>query len=394
MARSKNEVASMKNMDALIGAIQQTNQQFLKHVQKQVNSAMTLRNWIIGYRIFEYEQEGEDRAQYGERLLQKLAERLKGAGVKGLSFTNLLLFRKFYRVYPQMVDVAGSFMQISDIQYNEIYQSVSDKFKRDSSQHKKIGQAVTDQFKGYSITPAETLLNKLSFSHFIELIKCDSTDKRHFYEIETINNNWSVRELQRAISSKLFERTGKAANKKTLQEGLESDTFHNPDTFIRNPYVLEFLGIEGQEPSSESQVEEAIINHLHSFLLEMGRGFCFEARQKRITFNNTHYRIDLVFYHRILKCHVLIELKLDKFTAADVGQMNMYLNYFKDNEMQENDNDPIGIILCTDKDETLVKYATAGLSQNLFISQYLSNLPSEKQLKDIIEEEQAKIQAK
>lgn len=374
MAKTKNEITSMHNLDALVGAIQQTNQQFLKQVQKQINTALTLRNWIIGYRIFEYEQQGEDRAQYGERLLHKLAERLKGAGIKGASFTNLLLFRQFYRVYPQIIHVAGNFIKLSDYQLNTIYQSV------------------TDKFEGLQATSANTLVNYLSFTHLVELIKCDTTSKRIFYETETINNNWSVRELQRAITSMLFERTVKRKDGKVVLEDHREKSPESPEIFIRDPYILEFLALEGQAPSKETNVEEAIINHLQSFLLEMGRGFCFEARQKRITFGNTHYRIDLVFYHRLLRCHVLIDLKLDKFTAADVGQMNMYLNYYKDNERQEYDNDPIGIILCADKDETLIKYATAGLSQNLFISKYLSNLPSEKELKDIIEEEQRKIQ--
>jgi len=165
-----------------------------------------------------------------------------------------------------------------------------------------------------------------------------------------------------------------------------------PDDIFRNPYVLEFLGLEEKQTYQETDLEIAIINHLQSFLLELGRGFCFESRQKRITFDNTHYKIDLVFYHRILKCHILIDLKLGEFTHADAGQMNVYLNYYKENETHENDNPPIGVILCAGKNETLVKYATSGLSQKVFVSKYLINLPSEEQLKNIIEKEQDKIQ--
>lgn len=155
--------------------------------------------------------------------------------------------------------------------------------------------------------------------------------------------------------------------------------------------MLEFLGLEEKAIYTETDLEQAIINHLQSFLLELGRGFCFEARQRRITFDNTHYRIDLVFYHRILKCHVLLDLKIGEFTHADAGQMNVYLNYYKDNEMQEDDNPPVGIILCANKNENLVKYATSGLPQQMFVSKYLINLPSEDELRMIIEDEQRKL---
>lgn len=171
----------------------------------------------------------------------------------------------------------------------------------------------------------------------------------------------------------------------------ESAKKFEPENVFRNPYVLEFLGLEEKQIYSESDLEQAIISHLQSFLMEMGRGFCFEARQKRITFDNTHYYIDLVFYHRILKCHILTDLKLGEFTHADSGQMNVYLNYYQENEMIEGDNPPVGIILCAGKNESLVKYATAGLSRQIFVSKYLINLPSEDTLKKIIEEEQKKL---
>jgi len=164
-----------------------------------------------------------------------------------------------------------------------------------------------------------------------------------------------------------------------------------PEDIFRNPYLLEFLGLEEKASYTETDLEEAIINHLQKFLLEMGRGFCFEARQRRITFDNTHYRIDLVFYHRILKCHVLIDLKMEEFSHGDAGQMNVYLNYYKENESEKGDNAPIGIILCAGKNESLVKYATAGLAQKIFVSKYMTNLPTEKQLMNIIKEEQGKI---
>nr|WP_255373058.1 PDDEXK nuclease domain-containing protein [Chitinophaga sp. YR573] len=189
----------------------------------------------------------------------------------------------------------------------------------------------------------------------------------------------------------LFERTGLSTDKQAVLKSHIKEEPLKPEDIFRNPYMLEFLGLEEKAIYTESELEEAIINHLQTFLLEMGRGFCFEARQKRITFDNTHYHIDLVFYHRILKCHVIIDLKIGEFTHADAGQMNVYLNYYKENELNEGDNPPIGIILCASKSENLVRYATAGLPQQVFVSKYLINLPSEHELTNIIEEEQYKL---
>jgi predicted nuclease of restriction endonuclease-like (RecB) superfamily len=210
------------------------------------------------------------------------------------------------------------------------------------------------------------------------LLKADTQLKRNFYEVQAIKNNWSVRELKRAMNSLLFERTGLSTDKEAVLRKFSKENDLKPEDVFRNPYLLEFLGLEEKLSYSETDLEEAIITHLQNFLLEMGRGFCFEARQKRITFDNTHYRIDLVFYHRILKCHVLIDLKMEEFSHADAGQMNVYLNYYKENEMQQGDKSPVGIILCASKNEALVKYATAGLPQKVFVSKYMINLPSSR----------------
>lgn len=239
------------------------------------------------------------------------------------------------------------------------------------------------------VTPL-LLLNHLSFSHFIELIKVEEVGKRNFYEVHAIKNSWSVRDLKRAINSLLYERTGLSKDEDSVQKNFTNEKDLIPEDVFRNPYLLEFLGLEEKSSYSETDLEEAIITHLQKFLIEMGRGFCFEARQKRITFDNKHYRIDLVFYHRILKNNILVDLKLGEFDHADAGQMNMYLNYFKENEMQPGDNLPVGIILCAGKNETLVKYATAGLAQKVFVSKYMINLPSEKVLKKIIDDEKLK----
>ncbi len=372
---------TVNNLEQLTTAIQQTNTFFLNKVQKQVNAAMTLRNWLIGYHIMEYEQLGEDRAEYGQKVLETLSARLKAKGLKGMAETNLKLFRQFYNLYPQ------------------IRQTVSDEFKDIDLQFVRICQTVPDQFAktdGIQTSPETTqlspllLINHLSFSHFIELLKADSETKRRFYEEQAIQNNWGVRDLKRAIESLLYERTGLSTNKAATLQDFSKKTDPLPEAVFRNTYLLEFLGLEDKAPYTESDLEERIITNLQHFLIELGRGFCFEARQKRITFDNKHYRIDLVFYHRILKCHVLLDLKIGEFDHSDAGQMNMYLNYYKENESHNGDNPPIGIILCSGKNEALVKYATMGLPQQVFVSKYLVNLPSEKELKQIVEDEKEK----
>jgi predicted nuclease of restriction endonuclease-like (RecB) superfamily len=236
--------------------------------------------------------------------------------------------------------------------------------------------------------PVNKLLTSCSFTHFIELVKIEDELKRTFYEVETIKGNWSVRELKRQIGSLLYERVGLSVDKKSLLQSLENKTeIFNPSAIIKEPYILEFTGLEAKEIYSETDLETALLNHIESFLLELGTGFCFEARQKRISIENEHDRIDLVFYHRLLKCHVLVDLKVRAFSHADVGQMNFYLNYYKNEISMSSDNPPIGIILCTEKNNIKVEYATAGLDKNLFVSKYKIMLPSTKELEELVKED-------
>jgi predicted nuclease of restriction endonuclease-like (RecB) superfamily len=344
----------------LVEKISNTHLYFQKQAAKQVDTFLTLRNWVIGYYLFEYEQQGADRATYGDKLYKNVSQKLKENGLSGMSFTNLHLFKQFYLIYPQII------------------QTVSEQFNI-----KQISQEIE---KTHPNSPEiKKLLSKLTFSHFVELLKADSSIKRAFYEIESIKNGWSVRDLQRAMNSLLFERTGLSHDKKgVLEAHVATEQNTDPSLLIRNPFVLEFLGLPENKQFSESQLESTIIDKLQSFLMEAGRGFCFEARQKRITFDNTHYKIDLVFYHRILKCHVLIDLKIGEFSHADAGQMNVYLNYYREEEMTDGDNLPIGIILCSHKNESLVKYATGNLNQQVFVSKYLINLPKEEELIQLV----------
>ncbi|MBC9913806.1 PDDEXK nuclease domain-containing protein [Chitinophaga varians] len=363
------------NIEKLVYDIRETNQYFLSHIQKQVNTALTLRNLIIGFYIVEYEQKGEDRAGYGRGLYKNIILRLNETGVLSIRERHLYLCKDFYKAYPHFFQGTVFGYYYADLQRIGILRTLS---------AKSSGSANT-------AVEVDSLITQLSFSHFIELLKLDMPLKRCFYEQEAIKNNWSVRELQRAINSLLYERTGLSLDKEFVMKGQIREQVLKPEHVFRDPYMLEFLGLEEKNAYSETDLEEAIINHLQTFLLELGRGFCFEARQRRITFDNTHYRIDLVFYHRVLKCHVLLDLKIGEFTHADAGQMNVYLNFFREHEMSEGDNPPVGIVLCASKNENLVRYATAGLSQQVFVSKYMINLPSETELARIIEEEQEKM---
>jgi predicted nuclease of restriction endonuclease-like (RecB) superfamily len=328
-------------------------------------------------KLREHEQKGQDRAEYGDKLYCRIASKLMGAGLASIRERHLYLCKDFYMAYPEILRTVSAKMYLTGFQDNAILPAVTE----ESSSKNENSQSVDPGL----------LLTRLSFSHFIELIKADAGLKRNFYEVQAINNNWSVRSLSRAINSLQYERTGLSRDKKAVMDENLKTTGTKPEDVLRDPYILEFLGLDEKPSYTETDMEAAIITNLQTFLLEMGQGFCFEARQKRITFGNTHYRIDLVFYHRILKCHVLIELKMEEFTHSDVGQMNVYLNYYKENEVQQGDNSPIGIILCAGKDEALVKYATMGLSQKVFVSKYLVNLPTESQLQKIISIQKEKL---
>ena len=382
----------MDNLQELIALIGETQHYFKHQAQRQVNTALTLRNWLFGFYIVEYEQNGADRAKYGDKLIERLSKELGKKQLKGFSPISLRMCRQFYVTYPQIQQSLAVELYLKGFQGVEILQSVTAKLlSAENSDSKSTNISLSPIFQsvsGKSQIDVDRLINQLSFTHIIELLKADTPLKRSFYEVEAVSNSWSVRELQRAMNSMLFERTGLSTNKEAVLEKHIRQERLLPEDIFRNPYMLEFLGLSEKIEYSESDLEQAIITHLQTFLLEMGKGFCFEARQKRITFGNTHYRIDLVFYHRILKCHVLVDLKLGEFDHADAGQMNVYLNYYQENEMSEGDNPPVGLILCASKNAQLVKYATAGMAQQLFVSQYLIHLPSEAELTQFIQNEQ------
>lgn len=377
----------MTSFDDLLKYISAVHDQLQSEATRAVNLALTMRNWLIGMHIVEFEQNGMDRAQYGDKLLSNIA---KGIQIKGLSSPELSRCRQFYNVYPDIMgEVMHSFPSLipksrrgvlaRDLRLS-ILGTVSQEFQDIDDEPNKLE------------VPLEKLLTKLSYSHLVELIKIENYLKRTFYEMECIKGTWSVRELKRQIDSAYFERSGLSGNPEKLSEKIQAQINPaNPTDIIKNLYSFDFLEIKNLEIIEESDLETALLNHLQAFIIELGNGFCMEARQKRILIGDTYYFIDLVFYHRILKCHVLIELKLGAFTHADIGQLNTYLNYFKAEVQEATDNPPIGILMVAEKDNTLVKYATAGMDQNVFVQQYLIQLPTKEKLEQFIRAELKKM---
>lgn len=369
------------NFNLLLDSIKSTHLQLQDNAAKAVNKLLTVRNWLIGYYIVEYEQKGEDRAQYGEKLLEQLARNLNE---EGLSFRNLKLFRQFYVAYPQIGQTVTAQFQ------GKIRQTPSAQLLLPENLRFPIMQTASAESLSPDLqVPPEKLISRLSFSHITLLLTVDDLLKRTFYEIEAIKGNWSVRELKRQINSLYFERMGMSQDKEKLARLVKEsvETPARPSDYIKNIYTFEFLGLPQIGLVEESDLEQAMLDHLQGFLLEMGHGFCLEGRQKRILIGDEYFFVDLVFYHRILKCHVLVELKVEEFNHINAGQLNTYLNYFKAEVMRPDDNPPVGILLVTNKNDALVQYATAGMDNALFVSRYMVELPSKEQLENFIRKE-------
>jgi len=358
------------DLPSLVRRIAEIHNHLVERATKAVNVSLTLRNWLIGLSIQNYELEGKDRATYGDRLFSKLAGDLTSRGVSNCSRRQLYRYRDFYLAYPHIV---GSLPpQLQDL----------------LSLPEVPAPAIVGSLHPQSGEGSPDLLHNLSYTHFEELVAIEDPLKRSFYEEECVRGNWSVRELQRQIGSLYYERTALSKDKKRLARTVAGKAeLMNPSQVIRDPYIFEFLGLHPHEALSEANLEGQLIDRLQEFLLELGRGFCFEARQKRILIGGEHFFVDLVFYHRILKCHVLIELKVGSFSHEYLGQLNTYVNWFRLHEMTGNDNPPIGILLCTKKNEALVEYALAGMDNKLFVSKYQVALPGKEEIRQFIEEQ-------
>ena len=320
---------SVNKYNQLLYSIGLTIEQARQNAIKVVNTELVKANWEIGRHIVEYEQQGKERAEYGSDLLAKLSKDLRQRFGKGFGRRNILDMRRFYLAYQKW----------------------------------------------------QTVSAKLSWSHYISLLSISDDTARKFYEKHALNEKLSVRELERQIDSSLFERLALSKDKKgVLRLSEKGHIISQPTEVVKDPYVLDFLKIPQSHKMTEKDLEQKIIDNLQMFLLELGKGFAFVARQYRISLRNKHYAIDLVFYHRILKCFVLIDLKIRNVAHGDIGQMNLYLNYFKTEENVDGDNEPIGIILSAEKDEVLVEFATGGISNKIFVSKYQLYLPDKKQL--------------
>ncbi|MFT3947825.1 MAG: PDDEXK nuclease domain-containing protein [Agriterribacter sp.] len=326
---------SKQKYTELVDSIGSTLQRARENAVKAVNNELVKANWEIGQHIVEYEQDGKEKADYGSALLTNLAKDLKIKYGKGFSKSSIYLCRQFYIKYP-------------------IFQTVS---------------------------------GKLSWSHYAELLTISDDLARSFYEQQSVKENWGAREMKRQIDSALFQRLALSKDKKGVlalaEKGQEITTSKD---IIKDPYVFEFLELPMDSIVKERALEQKLIDNLQQFLLELGKGFSFVKQQFKITLDNEHNFIDLVFYHRILKCFVLIDLKTRKVKHQDIGQMNLYLNYFKEEENTEDDNEPIGIIIAADKHEFTVKYATGGLTNKIFVSKYQLYLPDQKQLEEKVKE--------
>lgn len=309
-----------------------------KKIVSSINSTITTTYFLIGKRIVEEEQGGVERAEYGKNLIKNLSKKLTENYGKGFSERNLEQMRKFYLTYS-------------------------------------ISQTVSAEFK-------------LSYSHYLTLMRINNIEERNFYEIEAINNSWSLRELKRQMDSALYERLVLSRDKKKVLElSQKGQLIEKPQDIVKDPYILEFLGLDEKAIYSESDLETAIINHIEKFIMELGKGFLFQGRQVRFTFDEEHFFVDLVFYNRLLKCFVLIDLKIGKLKHQDIGQMQMYVNYYDRNVKLDDENKTIGIIICKDKNDTLVNMTLPEGNEQIFASRYMTILPSKEELKKIVESE-------
>ncbi len=328
---------TIKIQETLVQEIKEILERSRSKVIREVNKELLITNWKIGEVIVRYEQNDNIRAEYGEKVLEQLSKMLIKQLGKGFSLSNLRYMRRFYQEYS-------------------------------------IRQSLTAE---------------LTWTHYCELMRISDANKRKFYEKETINSNWSVRELKRQISTSLYERLllskGKINKEEVLRLSSVGIEMNDPRNFIKDPYVFEFLGIPENKPMLESDLEKALLDQISKFMLELGRGFMFVGTQQRVTLGNNHYYADMVFYNKPLRSYVIIELKTTKLMPEAIGQLNMYLNYYEKEINDDIDNKPIGIILCTDKDELTVEYALGGLSSNIFASQYTYFIPNKEQLLQEVE---------
>lgn len=368
MTRKSDERDSLLNVDyrSVLDQVVEIVECARRSAARSVNSTMTAAYWLIGYRVVEHEQKGSARAEYGEALLKRLSADLTQRFGRGFSVDNLESMRSVYLAYP-LEAISETLSRISEGGHAE---------KHKSETLARISN-LTQLIKAFP----------LSWSHYVTLVRrSPSPEGRAFYEAEALRGGWSVRQLARQIDSQFYQRTALSRDKATMltkgQKAYPEETVA-PEEEIKDPYVLEFLGL--RDEYSESDLEDALIHHLEAFLLELGGDFSFVGRQKRLRIGGEWYRVDLVFFHRGLRCLVVIDLKLGRFTHADAGQMHLYLNYAREHWVRDGENPPVGLILCAQKDEAVARYALDGLPNKVMASEYRTALPDEKELAAEIE---------
>jgi predicted nuclease of restriction endonuclease-like (RecB) superfamily len=399
------EFPSDPDYGGLVATIGVLIEQARRSVTRAANGVVTATYWAVGRQVVEYEQGGKARAVYGEALIERLAHDLTERYGRGFSPRNLRQMRAFYLVWHVASEPSGRLIARATLESDkgsEIRQTPSAEF----SIVKPDARTVQSRDPRKRQTPSARSLDvprivadlgalvgafPLSWSHYVRLLSVDDGEKRAFYETEAIRGGWSVRQLDRQVSTLFYERTGLSKRKAAM---LEKGQVPRPEDAvairdeIRDPYLLEFLDLKDEY--SESDLEDALIRHLEWFLLEMGSGFTFVARQKRIRVGDSWYRIDLLLYHRVLRCLIVIDLKTGSFTHADSGQMNLYLNYVSQHLTLPDESEPVGIILCSDKDDAVVRYATGGIAMQVFATRYRVSLPDEETLRrEILETQRA-----
>lgn len=384
-----------KNFETLVSQIEQTNEALQNNARVVINRHVTAKAWLTGYYIVEYEQHGSDRAKYGEKLLHNLAERLKGD--KSISYRSLRLYRQFFLTYKQLLNPMANFLITSGIIWQSpIAKSITSQksqtvYSQSSTANEiqiwqsAIAKSMASELPG--VDP-DKLFNRLSFTHLAAILPLKDALQRAFYETMAIRGTWSVRELQRQIDTNYYERSGWSKKPELLAQLIDNKAeIATIATDIKSPFVFEFLGLQAKDVVEESDLESALINNLQSFILELGMGFCFEERQKKLLIDDRYFKADLVFYHRILKRHVIIELKAHRLDYADVAQLNMYLAYYRKNVMLSDDHDPIGILLCSEVGQEMAEYTMMGADANLFVSKYQLELPSTERITEFLRKE-------
>lgn len=387
-------VPPLDGFDGLVGRIAAASDALRWEAVASVNRAVTARAWLTGYYIVEYEQHGHDRARYGERLLRRLAERLSSPG---FALANLKNYKAFFLAFPSLSRPVAAYLA----ELGAKGQTVSGLLP-DTLSVPLLGKSQTAS--GLLLHPTsaggepsipeispDALFGRLPFSHIVELLRLPDPLQRTFYAWSAIRGTWSVRELRRQIASRYFERSGWSGDPARLARltDARADTETARES-LRSPHVFEFLGLAAKDVWEESDLEQAVIDHLQAFMLEMGMGFCFEARQKKILIDGRYHKIDLVFYHRILKCHVLVELKAKRFGYEDAAQLSVYMAHYRKHEMQPDDNPPVGILLCTEAGAEMAEYVSTFVDPGLFVAKYEVQLPPKERIAAFLKRENAR----